>query len=51
VEGARREEAFYCLEVAGVFVGIDYLRRRMVLPAEGFGPKALGGCCVAFGRE
>jgi hypothetical protein len=37
--------------IAGVLVGIDYPRRRMVLPAQGFGQKALGGDCIAFGRE
>ena len=37
--------------IAGMLVGIDYPRRRMVLPAQGFGQKALGGGCVAFGSR
>jgi hypothetical protein len=37
--------------ITGVLVGIDYPRRRMVLPAQGFGQKALSRCCIAFGRE
>ena len=37
--------------IAGVLVGVDDPRRRMVLPAQGFGQKAFGRCCIAFGRE
>src|SRR5271166_2060585 len=37
--------------VSGMLVGIDYPRRGMVLPAQGFGQKALSRCCVAFSRE
>ena len=37
--------------ISGVLVGIDDSRRRMVLPVQGFGQKALGGGCITFGRE
>jgi hypothetical protein len=37
--------------ISGVPVGIDYSRRRMVLPAQRFAQKALSRCCVAFSRE
>src|SRR5271157_4275515 len=37
--------------IAGVLVGIDYARRRMVLSAQGFGEEALSRCRVAFSRE
>ena len=32
-------------------VGVDDPRRGMVLPAQGFGQKALGRRCIAFGQE
>ena len=34
--------------ISSVLVGIDYPRRGMVLPAQGFGQKPLSRCCVAF---
>src|ERR1700693_38950 len=37
--------------VSGILVGGDDPRRRMVRTAQGFGQKALGGGCIAFGRE
>ena len=37
--------------VSSVLVGVDDPRRGMVLPAQGFGQKALGRRCIAFGRE
>jgi hypothetical protein len=37
--------------VSGMLVGVDDSRRRMVCSAERFGQKALGRCCIAFGRE
>src|SRR5208283_3711096 len=37
--------------IAGVLIGIDYARGRMVLSAQGFGEKALSRCCVAFSRQ
>src|SRR5208337_621241 len=37
--------------ISSLLVGIDYPRRGMVLPAQGFGQKALSRCCVAFSRE
>ena len=37
--------------ISGVLVGIDDSRRRMVLPVQGFGQKALGGHGVAPGRK
>jgi hypothetical protein len=37
--------------ISSVLVGIDYPRRGMVLPAQGFGQKALSRCCVAFSRQ
>ena len=37
--------------VSGILVGVDDSRRRMVLPAQRFGQKALSRCCVAFGRQ
>ena len=37
--------------ITGVLVGVDYARRRMVPPAQGFGEKALSRCCVAFSRQ
>jgi hypothetical protein len=37
--------------IGSVLVGIDYPRRGMVLPAQGFGQKALNRCCVAFSRQ
>ena len=37
--------------ISSVLVGIDYPRRGMVLPAQGFGQKPLSRCCVAFSRE
>ena len=40
-----------CRRISSVLVGIDYPRRRMILPAQGFGQKALSGRCVAFSRR
>ena len=37
--------------ISSVLVGVDDPRRGMVLPAQGFGQKALGRRCIAFGRE
>jgi hypothetical protein len=37
--------------ISGVLVYVDDPRRGMVLPAQGFGQKALGRRCIAFGRE
>ena len=37
--------------ISSVLVGIDYPRREMVLPAQGFCQKALSRYCVAFSRE
>ena len=37
--------------ISGVLVGIDYPRRGMVLPAQGFAQKALSRHCVAFSQE
>ena len=37
--------------VSNVLVGVDDPRHRMVLAAQGFGQKALGRRCIAFGRE
>ena len=37
--------------VSGILVGVDDPRVRMVRTAQGFGQKALGGGCIAFGRE
>ena len=37
--------------ISSVLVGVDDPRRRMILPAQGFGQKALGRHCIAFGRE
>ena len=37
--------------ISSVLVGIDYPRRRMVLPAPRFGEEALSGRCVAFSRQ
>ena len=37
--------------ISSVLVGIDYPRRGMVLPAQGFGQKPLSRCCVAFSRQ
>jgi hypothetical protein len=34
-----------------VLVGIDYPRRRMVLPAQRFGEEALSGRYAAFSRQ
>ena len=34
-----------------MLVGIDDPRRGMVLPAQGFGQKALGRRCIALDRE
>ena len=34
-----------------MLVGVDDPRRGMVLPTQGFGQKALGRRCIAFGRE
>ena len=34
-----------------MLVCVDDPRRGMVLPAQGFGQKALGRRCIAFGRE
>src|SRR5271166_6863474 len=36
--------------ISRVLVGIDYPRRGMVLPAQGFGQKALSRYCVASSR-
>ena len=38
-------------QVSGVLVGVDDPRVRMVRTSQGFGQKALGGGCIAFGRE
>src|ERR1700740_2419288 len=40
-----------CRWVSCVLVGVDDPWRRMVLAAQGFGQKALGRRCIAFGRE
>ena len=37
--------------VSGILVGVDDPRVRMVRTSQGFGQKALGGGCIAFGRE
>src|ERR1700682_3697118 len=37
--------------ISSVLVGVDDPRRGMVLPAQGFGQKALCRRCIAFGRE
>ena len=37
--------------ISSMLVGIDYPRRRMVLPAQRFGEEALSGRCVAFSRQ
>src|SRR5277367_4660277 len=37
--------------ISSVLVGIDYPRRRMVLPAQRFGEEALSGLYVAFSRQ
>src|SRR5580698_2420811 len=37
--------------ISSVLVGVDDPRRGMVLPAQGFGQKALSRCCIAFSRE
>ena len=37
--------------ITGVLVGVDDPRRLMVLTSQGLIQKALGGCCVAFGRK
>ena len=37
--------------ISSVLVGVDDPRRGMALPAQGFGQKALGRRCIAFGRE
>jgi hypothetical protein len=37
--------------ISSVLVAVDDPRRGMVLPAQGFGQKALGGRGIAFGRE
>ena len=37
--------------ISSVLVGVDDPRHGMVLPAQGFGQKALGRRCIAFGRE
>jgi hypothetical protein len=37
--------------ISGVLVAVDDPRFRMVLPAQGFGQKALSRCCIAFRRE
>ena len=37
--------------ISSVLVGVDDPRFRMVLPAQGFGQKALSRCCIAFSRE
>jgi hypothetical protein len=34
--------------ITGVLVGVDDPRVRMVRTAQGFGQKALSGCCIAF---
>src|SRR5580700_6128290 len=39
------------LRISSVLVGVDDPRRGMVLPTQGFGQKALGRRCIAFGRE
>ena len=36
--------------VSGILVGVDDPRVRMVRTSQGFGQKALGGGCIAFGR-
>ena len=35
--------------VSGILVGVDDPRVRMVRTSQGFGQKALGGGCIAFG--
>src|SRR5271165_3728087 len=37
--------------VSGVLVGVDDPRLQAVRTSQGFGQKALGSCCVPFGRE
>ena len=37
--------------ISSVLGGVDDPRRGMVLLAQGFGQKALGRRCIAFGRE
>ena len=37
--------------ISGVLVGIDDPWRGMILPAQGFGQKALSRCCIAFGQR
>jgi hypothetical protein len=37
--------------ISSVLVGIDYPRRRMVLPAQRFGEEALSGRYAAFSRQ
>ena len=37
--------------ISSVLVGVDDPRRGMVLTTQGFGQKALGRSCIAFGRE
>jgi hypothetical protein len=37
--------------ISSVLVGVDDPQRGMVLPAQGFGQKALGRRCIVFGRE
>jgi hypothetical protein len=37
--------------ISSVLVGIDYPWRRMVLPAQGFGQKALSRYCIVFSRQ
>ena len=37
--------------IAGVLVGVDDPRRRIVIPAQGFGQKAFRRCWIAFLAE